>query len=125
MKIQLNTDVHIDGTEALAAQVSATVEQALERFSEHVTRVEVHLSDENAGKSGQQDHRCMLEARLEGRQPVAVTHHAATLAQAVQGATQKLAHLLDSSLGRLHAHRAGLGKPAADAPLPGAEPEPR
>jgi len=30
MKIQLNTDVHIDGTEALAAQVSATVEQALE-----------------------------------------------------------------------------------------------
>ncbi len=34
MKIQLNTDVNIDGTEALAAQVSATVEQALERFAE-------------------------------------------------------------------------------------------
>ncbi len=32
MKIQLNTDVHIEGTEALAAQVSATVEQALEHF---------------------------------------------------------------------------------------------
>ena len=66
MKIQLNTDVHIDGTEALAAQVSATVEQALKRFSERVTRVEVHLSDENGGKSGQKDQRCMLEARLEG-----------------------------------------------------------
>jgi len=51
MKIQLNTDVNIDGTEALAAQVSATVEQTLERFSEHITRVEVHLGDENGGKS--------------------------------------------------------------------------
>jgi len=105
MKIQLNTDVHIDGTEALAAQVSAIVEQALERFREHVTRVEVHLSDENGGKSGQQDQRCMLEARLEGRQPVAVTDHAASLEQAVHGAAQKLARLLDSTLGRLHGRR--------------------
>lgn len=105
MKIQVNTDVHIDGTEALAAQVSATVEQALERFGEHVTRVEVHLSDVNAGKSGQQDQRCMLEARLEGRQPVAVTDHAATLEQSVHGAARKLARLLDSTLGRLHDDR--------------------
>jgi ribosome-associated translation inhibitor RaiA len=105
MKIQLNTDVNIEGSEALAAQVSATIEQALERFREHVTRVEVHLSDENGGKSGQQDQRCMLEARFEGRQPVAVTDHAATQGQAVHGAAQKLARLLDSTLGRLHDHR--------------------
>ena len=118
MKIQLNTDVHTDGTEALAAQVSATVEQALERFSEHITRVEVHLSDENGGKSGQKDQRCMLEARLEGRQPVAVTDQAATLEQAVQGAAQKLAHLLDSTLGRLHDHR----EKTIGPPLSGTEP---
>ena len=111
MKIQVNTDVNIDGTEALAAQVSATVEQAMERFSEHVTRVEVHLSDENAGKSGQQDQRCMLQARLEGRQPVAVTDHAATLEQAVQGAAQKLARLLDSTLGRRRADRMEASEP--------------
>jgi len=105
MKIQINTDVHIAGTEELAAEVSATVEQALDRFSEHITRVEVHLSDENGGKSGHRDQRCMLEARLEGRQPVAVTDHAATLEQAVNGAAHKLARLLDSTLGRLHDHR--------------------
>lgn len=89
-------------------QLSATVEQAPERFSAHITRVEVQLSDENGGKIGQLDQRCMLEARLEGRQPVAVkvTDHAATLEQAVQGAAQKLAHLLDSTMGRLHEHRA-------------------
>ena len=118
MKIQLNTDVNIDGNEALAAQVSATLEQALERFSEHVTRVEVHLSDENAGKSGQQDQRCVLEARLEGRQPVAVTAHAATLEQAVHGAAQKLASLLSSTLGRLHDHR----EKTSGLPLSGTEP---
>ncbi len=121
MKIQLNTDVHIDGTEALAAQVDATVKQALERFSAHITRVEVHLSDENGGKSGQQDQRCMLEARLEGRQPVAVTEHAATLEQAVHGAAQKLARLLDSTLGRLHDHR----EKTSGAPPSGTEPTQR
>ncbi|OGA98053.1 MAG: ribosomal subunit interface protein [Burkholderiales bacterium RIFCSPHIGHO2_12_FULL_69_20] len=123
MKIQLNTDAHIDGTEALAAQVSATVALALERFSEHVTRVEVHLSDDNADKRGQQDQRCMLEARLEGRQPVAVTDHAATPEQAVQGAAQKLARLLDSTFGRLHEHR----EKASVLPLtatPGTDPAP-
>lgn len=102
MKIQINTDVNIDGSEALSAHVSGTVKQALERFSEHLTRVEVHLGDVNASKSGQHDHRCMLEARLERRQPVAVTEHAATLEQAVQGATQKMVRMLDTMLGRLH-----------------------
>lgn len=105
MKIQFNTDINIHGTEALAAQVSATLKQALEHFSEHITRLEVHLSDENAGKNGQHDQRCMLEARLQGRQPVAVTEHAATLEQAVHGAALKLAHLLDSRLGRMQGHR--------------------
>jgi ribosomal subunit interface protein len=119
MKIQLNTDVNIEGTEALAAQVSATVEQALKRFDEHITRVEVHLSDENAGKSGQHDQRCMLEARLEGRQPVAVTEHAATLEQAVHGAAKKLAHLLDSTLGRLHDHR----EKTSGLPMSGTDPK--
>lgn len=121
MKFQLNTDVHIDGTETLAAQVRATVEQALDRFSAHITRVEVHLSDENGGKGGQHDQRCMLEARLEGRQPVAVTDQAATLDQAVQGAAQKLARLLDSTLGRLHDHR----ERTSGLPLSGTEPAQR
>ena len=91
------------------------MEHALARFAEHVTRVEVHLSDENAGKSGPNDQRCLLEARLEGRQPVAVTEHAATMHQALQGAAQKLARLLDSTLGRLSEHRdRTTGVPVAD-----------
>jgi len=121
MKIQVNTDVHIEGNEALAARVSSTVEQALKRFGDDVTRIEVHLGDENGRKSGQQDHRCMLEARLEGRQPVAVTEYAATLEQAVHGAAQKLARMLDSTLGRLRDPR----DRGAGSPSPGTEPASR
>jgi len=102
MKIQLNTDAHIEDTEALTAKVNTIIKLALARFEEHITRIEVHLNDAPNGQSGQHDYRCMLEARLEGRQPLAVTEHAALLELAVQGATQKLEHLLGSTLGRLY-----------------------
>jgi ribosome-associated translation inhibitor RaiA len=114
MKIQVNTDTHVDGHERMVAHVSATIEHALARFKDHVTRVEVHLSDENAAKTGPQDQRCLLEARLEGRQPVAVTEHAATQEQAVNGAVQKLQRLLDSTFGRALAQRHTAPAPAAD-----------
>ncbi len=45
--------------------------------------------------------RCVMEARLEGRQPIAVTDQAATLDQAVRGDANKLARLIESTLGRL------------------------
>ena len=116
MKIQVNTDANVDGHERLVAHVSATIEHALARFKDQVTRVEVHLSDENAAKTGPQDQRCLLEARLEGRQPVAVTVYAATQEQAVNGAVQKMQRLLDSTLGRALAQRHTAPAPAADQP---------
>jgi len=114
MKIQVNTDVHIEGREALSARVSTAVEHALQRFQDQVTRVEVHLSDQNGDKSGQQDKRCVMEARLEGRQPIAATDDAATLDQAVRGAADKLARLIDSQLGRVASSDRSPVKPAAE-----------
>ncbi|MEO8453368.1 MAG: HPF/RaiA family ribosome-associated protein, partial [Gemmatimonadota bacterium] len=105
MQIQINTDRHIQGDEALAAEVRGVVEAALSRASDHITRVEVHLSDQNGDKSGHIDKRCVMEARLEGRQPVAVTHQAATLGEAVDGAADKLSRLVESRLSRLHDQR--------------------
>lgn len=90
MKIQINTDNNIQGREELVERYTKDVESALANVSKHVTRVEVHLSDENADKSGQHDKRCMIEARLEGRQPIAVTEDAATLDLAVHGACHKM-----------------------------------
>jgi ribosome-associated translation inhibitor RaiA len=102
MHIQVNTDRNIQGHEALSTEVTRTVGEALSRFSDRITRVEVHLSDENSNKArGNDDMRCLMEARLEGRQPIAVTHHAATTSQAVDGAADKLTRLIDSTLGRL------------------------
>ncbi len=102
MQIQINTDHNIDGNEALAAYVISETEHALSRFSDHISRVEVHLSDENSDKKGGKDGlRCVLEARLEGRHPIAVTHQATTLDQAVKGALNKLSRLIESTIGRL------------------------
>lgn len=105
MQIQVNTDNHIEGHERLVAHVQATVTQSLSHFSAHITRVEVHLSDENGDKNGQKDKRCMMEARIEGRQPTAVTCEAVSMVQAVAGATNKLKSSLQSTLDQLHAHR--------------------
>ena len=100
MHVHTNTDRNIQASESLAAQVTAVVTRALRRFVDQVTRVEVHLSDENGIKSGADDKRCMMEARLDGRAPTAVTHRAATVEQAVDGAAGKLARSIESSLAR-------------------------
>ena len=102
MQIQINTDDNIEGSDRLAQQVEAVVRDALDRFGEQITRVEVHLSDANSGqKGGVDDKRCLLEARLAGLQPIAVSHEAETMRQAVGGATEKLVRTLESTLGRL------------------------
>lgn len=103
MQIQVNTDDQIEGREALAARVEAEIEQALDRFSDQITRVEVHLSDENSAQKGPStpgDKRCLIEARLAGRQPVAASHQAPTVTDALNGAADKLKRLLDSLLGK-------------------------
>lgn len=100
MQVQVNTDKNIVGTESLTLEVESTLEAALSRFAERITRVEVHLSDENGDKTGDNDKKCVLEARPAGLRPVAVSHSAATLDQALDGAAGKLERLLESSLGR-------------------------
>ena len=98
MQIQVNTDHNIEGSEALSAHIREVVERALDHESEHITRVEVHLTDENGPKSGPKDKRCVMEARLEGHQPAAVAFEAANARQAVDGAADKLARLVAHTL---------------------------
>ena len=100
MTIQFNTDNNITGSEELQAPLNAAIEKSLGRFSSQITRLEVHLNDENSHKKGQKDKRCMLEARLEGMQPIAVTNNADTNEQAVKGAIDKLIASLETIIGR-------------------------
>jgi len=104
MIIQVNSDKHVDGNVNVVVEVQQKVQRALERYADRITRVEVHLNDENAHKNGQDDQRCLMEARLNGMQPIAVTHKAATLDQAVAGAADRLKNALTSVLGKIERH---------------------
>lgn len=105
MQIQINTDHNLKVHDSEAGQLRGIVEGIIGRFAGHITRVEIHLSDENASKRSQDDKRCMLEARPEGRNPIAVSHLAPTLILAVEGASEKLARAIDSDIGRQRANR--------------------
>jgi ribosome-associated translation inhibitor RaiA len=100
MQIQLNTDNNIRGGQVLQTEVTAKLAAALDRFGGRMTRVEVHLNDVNSAKGGPQDKRCMLEARLSGREPIAATHTAPSLDLALDGALAKLIRAMDSLVGK-------------------------
>lgn len=103
MQIQLNTDNQIVGSEALTRHVEEIVHGAIGRFSSRITRVEVHLTDQNSSrKAGDDDKRCVMEARLAGLQPITVSDQAATIDQALDGAADKLEQALSRALGRLN-----------------------
>ncbi len=104
MTIQFNTDKNVTGREEFTTPLVTLVSEELNRFSSQITRVEIHLSDENGKKEGQNDKRCLMEARLEGMKPIAVTNNADNTEQAVKGALDKLKTSLETILGRLSNH---------------------
>ena len=102
MQIQINTDRHIDANVELKTRVESTVEGALSRFTSRITRVEVHLSDQNGSqKSGSNDKRCVLEARLNGMKPINVSADGSSYEQSLDDAAKKLETLLGRTLDRL------------------------
>ena len=105
MKIQVNTDRTITGDESLEERTREILERVLKRFSEEITRIEVHLKEEKSSEHRElMETHCMLEVRLAGQQPVAVSDEASTIDQAVTGAARKMVGLLESELGRRGRH---------------------
>lgn len=125
MQVLVNSDHHIVAGEDLTERVRGVVEGRLERFDERITRVEVHLNDLNSSKRGERDKRCMMEARVGGMKPIAVSHEAPTLTEAIHVAADKLERAVAHALERLQdlpgraaprrapAHDARAGGPAA------------
>ena len=101
MQVLVNSDHHIVGGEDLTERVQGVVEGRLERFAGRITRVEVHLNDLNSLKLGERDKRCMMEARLGGLKPIAVSHEAPTLTEAIHMAADKLERAVARTLGKL------------------------
>lgn len=104
MQVQVNTSNGIENKEALERWAAEFLNDSLARFRQEITRVEVQLSDENNGRKGASDKRCMLEARLNGHEPLAVNHHAETQDEAFRGAVQKLIRKLEHTVGKLDRH---------------------
>jgi hypothetical protein len=108
MKVQVNTSNDIENKEALERWASEYLNECLARFDQDITSIEVQITDENhAAKGGAVDKRCMMEARVNGAAPIAVTNYASDQNVAFRGAASKLEHALDHRFGKLdrHEHR--------------------
>ncbi len=101
MRVFVHTDQNIASDADEERRIEEHLANALGRFTEELTRVEVHLRDQSAGRSTGDDIHCLLEARPERQDPVTVSHQAATPAEALGGATQKLEALLARKFDRL------------------------
>lgn len=100
MKIQLNTDNHIAGSEGLESRVNEMMERHLGRFFPRLSRLEVFLSDHNAAKGGPSDRRCALEARMQNDDPIGASHDDEDTEKAIRGACDKLKVQLESRIGK-------------------------
>lgn len=84
--------------------MSQSISDALSRFDKHITRIEVHVSDENGNKKGPNDKRCLLECRLKGMEPIAVTSQEDNIKKAVAASIDKMKAKLTTRMGKLKTH---------------------
>ncbi len=101
MQIQINSDKNINITSELKQDYKAKTEKRLGRFENFITRIEVHFSDENSEKSGLNDKRCLIEARMENRQPIIVTDTSDVIEKSFSEALNKMRRKLDSIVGKI------------------------
>jgi len=101
MKLQFNTDNHIERTEALEQMASKKIQGDLKHYLDHITRIEVHLSDQNADKAGADDIQCRIEARVQGKQPVITTARDRSKEAAISEASDKMKAALRTMMGKM------------------------
>lgn len=97
MKVQFNTDKNVEGHQRVEAYFSSELEKELARFEDKITRIEVHVGDENSAKSGVNDKRCLIEVRPAKLQPIVVTDYADSVEKAFNGALAKIKKTLTTA----------------------------
>ena len=100
MFVQINTDNQIKSDADANARLEQKIRARLRRFERRLTHVELHVSDVNGGKGGD-DKRVSLEVRANGHPPLAVHADAHRVEDAVTVAADKAARALDHALGKL------------------------
>ncbi|ANY21256.1 hypothetical protein A6F68_02766 [Tsuneonella dongtanensis] len=104
MQVQFNSDSSVMGTENVATRIEEAVRAKLARFEDRLTRLEIHVRDENGPKHGGDDKSCTIEARPAGGRAIGVTEHAATVDDAARLAAATLAQRLDRHFGKSERH---------------------
>lgn len=117
MNIELRTDKNIQNSDRLIAYVSAELNQEFQRHSERITHFSVHLSDENGAKGGEEDIRCMIEARPAGIKPVVVNHRGHNIATAIHGAIDRLKRSIEHVIEKKDNVRSGPLELATEAEI--------
>ena len=97
MQVQFNSDSSVMGTENVAERIEASVREKLARFEERLTRIEIHVRDENGAKGGADDKACTIEA-------IGVTEHAAKVDDAARKAAATLSQRLERHFGKESKH---------------------
>lgn len=105
MKIQINYG-DVAGSDALASRVTEVTENALSRFDDRITRVEVHLRDDKQKRRGADDKRCTMEARPANDKPLAVEARHGDLYEAVRECAEKLQRAVARRFERQNERRA-------------------
>ncbi len=101
MIVQINTGNTVDGSAAMTEGLEALTRERLARFEDKLTRVEIHVTDENGVRGGGDDKQCVIEARPTGLGPVKVADNAGSIHQATVGALGKMVSALDRTYGKL------------------------
>ncbi len=101
MKVHLHTDRNLVLDAELAARIEANVAAGLVRFPSRLMRVDLHLTDQSAGRNSGAHVRCLAETRLSGLPSVAVTHQASDARNALDGAVAELVSALTHTFDRL------------------------
>lgn len=96
--IEVRASSSVRGSATLDKHVEDVVSRALAHFAARLTRIDVHLTDENADKKGLNDKRCQIEARPASRKPLSTSATAATVEQALVSAVGKMKRKLASRL---------------------------
>jgi hypothetical protein len=104
MNIQINTDKNLTIHADYQNQITEQLTTALARFENHISSVQVHLTDENGSKDGLNDKKCVLEARVDGRPPLIGSNLGETYDLALAGAIAKLKNALTTIDGKMKAH---------------------
>ncbi len=104
MFVQINTDNQIKSDAEANERLEERIRSRLRRFERRLTHVELHVSDINGTKGGN-DKRVSLEVRPTGHEPLAVHADAQRVEDAVTAAADKAAKALDHALGRLNDKR--------------------